>query len=143
MRAALAHARERVWNSGTMCIIIAAAVYSVTAALVRPLSADIPVFEIVAFRSAASLGFSWAAHAAAAGPHGTSHTPAPLFGARASMPFLAARGLVGAAAMDCFYAAIRMLALAEAISLLFTNPAITALLAWALLEFRAGASHGL
>lgn len=111
------------------CIAIASAVYSVASALVRPLSPGMPVLEIVAVRSALSLLFSVGAHAANGGLQSTS-----LFGSRDNYVFLAARGLIGAAAMDCFYVAVQHLPLGDAVSLLFLNPAITALLAAALLS---------
>lgn len=114
-----------IWNSGALCIATAALIYSVAAALVRPLSPEISVLEIVAIRSAISLGFSFAV--------ARTQGIAPLFGQPKNMRFLALRGLVGAAAMDCFYMAIQRLHLGEAISLMFINPALTALLAWPLL----------
>jgi drug/metabolite transporter (DMT)-like permease len=126
-----------VWASGTACIATAALAYSVAAALVRPLNPDIPVFQIVAVRSALSLAFSVAAgRSPRAGPDAPPRHP--LFGRRANMPFLALRGFVGALAMDCFYSGIIRLPLADAVSLLFVNPAITAVLAWAVLGERLG-----
>lgn len=120
---------QRIWNSGVACIAIASAVYSIASALVRPLSPGMPVLEIVAVRSALSLLFSVGAHAANGGLHST-----PFFGSRENYVFLAARGLIGAAAMDCFYVAVQHLPLGDAVSLLFLNPAITALLAAVLLS---------
>jgi hypothetical protein len=81
-----------VWSSGVACIAVASATYSVAAALVRPLSPGIDVFQIVATRSALSLGFSAAAY------RGSGQT-GPFFGSPRNIPLLAMRGLVGAAAM--------------------------------------------
>lgn len=121
--AALSH---RVWSSGVACIAVASAVYSVAAALVRPLSPGIDVFQIVATRSALSLGLSAAAYRG-------SGQASPFFGSPQNIPLLATRGLVGAAAMDCYYGAIQRLPLGDAVALLFINPALTALLAWVVL----------
>ncbi|KAL4523914.1 hypothetical protein Ndes2526B_g08142 [Nannochloris sp. 'desiccata'] len=116
-----------IWNSGSACIAIASLTYSVAASLVRPLSPGIGVFEIVSVRSALSLLFSHVAYS-------MSGQTSPLFGERQHMLFLAMRGLIGAAAMDCYYATIQRLPLADAVSLLFLNPVLTAVLAWLLLK---------
>jgi len=123
--ASLDRLRRLIWDSGNASIATAAFLYSWAAALVRPINPGMPVFEIVTMRSGISLGFS-AAAAAQQGMH-------PLLGQRHNWPFLAMRGLVGAAAMDCFYHGITRLPLADAVSLLFVNPAITAALAALLL----------
>lgn len=123
--------RDRVWNSGVASIAIASAVYSIAAALVRPLDPAIPVLEIVSVRSALSLSFSGLAYVA-------SNQSGPFFGAVQNIPLLALRGLVGAAAMDCFYAAIQRLPLGDAVSIMFLNPAITAVMAWILLREALG-----
>jgi drug/metabolite transporter (DMT)-like permease len=116
-----------IWNSGSACIAIASLAYSIAASLVRPLSSGIGVFEIVSVRSALSLLFSHVAYS-------MSGKTSPLFGERHHMLFLAMRGLIGAAAMDCYYAALQRLPLADAVSLLFLNPVLTAVLAWLLLK---------
>lgn len=123
---ALNRLRATIWDSGNACIATAAFLYSWAAALVRPVNPAMPVFQIVSVRSGISLGFS----AAAAHAQGTTD---PLLGQKHNWPFLALRGLVGAAAMDCFYHGITRLPLADAVSLLFVNPAITAVLAALLL----------
>jgi drug/metabolite transporter (DMT)-like permease len=116
-----------IWNSGSACIAIASLTYSIAASLVRPLSPGIGVFEIVSVRSALSLLFSHVAYS-------LSKQTSPLFGERTHMPFLAMRGLIGALAMDCYYATIQRLPLADAVSLLFLNPVLTAVLAWLILK---------
>jgi len=116
-----------IWNSGSACIAVASLAYSIAACLVRPLSPGIGVFEIVSVRSALSLLFSHIAYA-------MSEKSSPLFGERQHMLFLAMRSLIGAAAMDCYYATIQRLPLADAVSLLFLNPVLTAVLAWLLLK---------
>lgn len=117
-----------IWNNGLVCVAFAAIGFSVAALLVRPIDSNTPVFEIVAVRSAFSLALSFAS--------AKYKDIRPIFGKCENMPFLAFRGLVGAAAMDCFYYSVQRLFLAEAIALLFCNPAITAVLAWVFLGER-------
>jgi drug/metabolite transporter (DMT)-like permease len=116
-----------IWNSGSACIAIAALVFSIAASLVRPLSSGIGVFQIVSTRSALSLIFSHILY------HFSGQTT-PLYGERQHMPFLALRGLVGNMAMNCHYSALLLLPLADAVSLLFLNPVLTAILAMLLLK---------
>lgn len=123
----ISRAAYAVWGSGAACIAVASFAYSVAAALVRPLSPEIGVFEIVAVRSSISVIFSYIAFR-------VSGQTSPFFGQRRHMPFLAMRGLIGASAMDCYYATIQRLPLGDAVSLLFCNPVLTALLAWLLLH---------
>ena len=118
---------QSIWRSGTACIAVASAIYSVAAALVRPLSDDISVLQVVAVRSLLSLAFSYIAYKA-------SGQESPLFGHRSNMSFLAARGLIGSLAMDMFYSCLFLLPMGDAVSLLFCNPVLTALLAWAVLH---------
>ena len=129
-----------IWNTGIVCIAIAAAIYSIAAALVRPLSPSITVFEIVAVRSTLSLMFSVVLYIFFTSPSTAQNTTTttgvkpPFFGHPPNMPALAMRGLVGAAAMDCFYASIQRLPLADAVAVMFLNPVITAVLAFYLLK---------
>jgi drug/metabolite transporter (DMT)-like permease len=112
-------AAARLWSSGVACVLVAAGLYSAATALVRP-AARVPVLQIVAVRSAVSLALSLASRGAQRG--------APLFGARAHFPLLAARGVLGAMAMDAFYMGVTRLPLGDAVALLFLNPALTAVL---------------
>lgn len=132
----------QIWNSGGACIAVASMIYAIAAALVRPLDENIPILEIVCVRSGLSLVFSYIAYVIQSPPKPFSNNsnidndtnfhneiPKRFFGCRTNFPFLAMRGLVGAAAMDMFYASLRLLSLGDAVSLLFTNPAITAAIA--------------
>ncbi|GLC34177.1 hypothetical protein PLESTM_000166500 [Pleodorina starrii] len=114
------------WDSGVACVCCAALVFSFAALFVKLMGSSIPVFQIVAFRSLASFAIC-AAYARAA-------RISPLFGRRANLRFLISRGLFGAAAMTTYYFSIRMLPLADAVTLFFLNPAITAVVAWAILK---------
>ena len=132
---------DRIWSSGSACIALASMVYAIAAALVRPIDPKIPILEIVAIRSGLSLVFSYLVFMLKALCSGDTSDNVDsqgggnrFFGARENFPFLALRGLVGAAAMDMFYGSLRLLSLGDAVSLLFTNPAITAALAAVLLK---------
>ena len=127
LTSSISRASYAVWGSGAACIAVASFAYSIAAALVRPLSPGIEVFEIVAIRSSISLGFSYVALR-------VSRQSSPFFGQRKNIPFLAMRGLIGALAMDCYYSTIQRLPLGDAVSLLFINPVLTAILAWVLLH---------
>ena len=117
-----------VWGSGTASVACAAFAFSVSSALVRPVSRDVSVFELVFVRSVLSMGLSFLANAG---------SPADsLFGKRENLPLLVLRGLSGALAMNVYYASIQRLLLAEAMALLFLNPAIVAVLAYAVLGER-------
>eukprot|EP00884_Botryococcus_braunii_P015980 jgi/Botrbrau1/3065/Bobra.0070s0058.1 len=54
----------------------------------------------------------------------------PLFAARQHWPHLFKRGLAGALSLTLYYEAVRLLPLADAMALFFSNPAITAVLGW-------------
>ena len=99
------------------------------------------MIELVFVRSFLSLGLSFLANANGRGStYETSGdgdgTQPPLFGRRENWPLLVLRGMCGALAMNAFYASIQRLLLAEALALLFLNPAIVAVLAFAVLGER-------
>lgn len=130
-----------IWNNGLMSIAAAAFCFSVSSSLVRPISLEVSVIELVFVRSFLSLGLSFLANANGRGrSYETSGdgdgTPPPLFGRRENWPLLVLRGMCGALAMNAFYASIQRLLLAEALALLFLNPAIVAVLAFAVLGER-------
>jgi drug/metabolite transporter (DMT)-like permease len=127
-----------VWNNGLLSIAAAAFAFSVSSSLVRPISPDISVIELVFVRSFLSLGLSFLANADGRGRYSMTSdgAPPPLFGRRENWPLLLLRGMSGALAMNVFYASIQRLLLAEALALLFLNPAIVAVLAFAVLDER-------
>lgn len=55
------------------------------------------------------------------------------------MHLLLSRGVFGAAAMQMFYLSIVLLPLADAVTIFFLNPTITALAAWIILREKLGA----
>ncbi|GIL67344.1 hypothetical protein Vafri_20748 [Volvox africanus] len=127
LAAPLHHTRNSAaWDSGVACVCAAALVFSFAALFVKLMGSTIPVFEIVAFRSVSSFTVC-AAYAHVAGIK-------PLFGRRSNLRFLISRGLFGAAAMTTYYFSIKMLPLADAVTLFFLNPAITAVAAWAIMK---------
>jgi drug/metabolite transporter (DMT)-like permease len=84
--------------------------------------------EIVLVRAVITLALSWAL---------VRRAKLPLWGNRKGMLLL--RGLLGAAALTCFYFSIVHLPLAEATVIQYTNPVFAALLAAALVRERLGA----
>jgi drug/metabolite transporter (DMT)-like permease len=121
-----------IWDRGIVCIVVASALFSVAAAFVKPLP-TVPVFEIVLVRSVLSLCFT----AGVAKAQGLS--PRKLLGRRENLPALVARGVVGSSAMTCFYLGIARLPLSDSIAILYSNPALTAALAFVLLGEKFGA----
>ena len=120
-----------IWNNGLVSIATAALAFSVSSSLVRPISPDVSVFEIVMIRSVLSLGLSLIGR-----PSAIDGARPPLFGRRENWPLLLLRGTCGALAMNLFYGTLQRLLLAEALALLFLNPAIVAVLAFAVLDER-------
>lgn len=112
------------WNTGIYCICMAALCFSISSSLVRPISDAIPVFELVLVRSALSMVFSVITSKS------DSENQISLFGEWKNMHILCLRGLSGALAMNFFYGSIQKLLLAEAMALLFLNPALVAILAY-------------
>ena len=95
--------------------------------LVKVAGARLPSMEIVLVRAIVTLGLSWAlVRRAKLNPWGN----------RKGM--LVLRGLLGAAALNCFYFSIVHLPLAEATVIQYTNPVFAALLAALLLRERLG-----
>ncbi|KXZ53815.1 hypothetical protein GPECTOR_6g733 [Gonium pectorale] len=117
---------QATWDSGIACISFAALVFSFSAFFVKLMGHGVPVFQIVSFRSTTSFCVC-AAYARA------THIT-PLFGRRKHLKFLLSRGLFGAAAMTTYYFAIKLLPLADAVTLFFLNPAVTAVAAWLIMR---------
>jgi drug/metabolite transporter (DMT)-like permease len=127
------------WNNGPASIACAALAFSVSTALVRPISREISVFELVFVRSLLSILLSVAIAASQQQPHQQPHQQRDhlaLLGSPENRTLLMTRGLSGGLAMTVYYLSIQRLLLAEAMSLLFLNPAIVALLGYAVLGER-------
>jgi drug/metabolite transporter (DMT)-like permease len=114
-----------------LCVAIASLFFAVAAALVKSMSQQhLPTFEIVSIRSAFSMVLSFLA--------ARQNAISPLYGQPKHWHLLIMRGAFGAMAMTVFYFAISKLPLAEAVTILFCNPATTALLGWLVLGEKFG-----
>lgn len=120
----LCKGRRSFWESGTATMVVAALIMATGALAVALIDSRVPVFEIVMIRSAASLMLTMSFVKA---KKWTSY-----LGTRHLWPVLAMRGFVGAASMTLYYEAIDRMPLADAITIMYSNPVLVALLAWAL-----------
>lgn len=117
--------------TGLRYMVAAAFFFSVMSALVKVAGRRLPSQEMVLARSAMSAALSlWMLKRAGVSPWGERRG------------LLLVRGVVGFAALSCFFYALVHLPLADATVIQYTNPAFTALLAvWALGE-RIGVREG-
>uniref|UniRef100_A0A383VLI0 EamA domain-containing protein n=1 Tax=Tetradesmus obliquus TaxID=3088 RepID=A0A383VLI0_TETOB len=113
-----------LWSSGRCCMLCAAFIFSLSALFVKLTAGRVPVLQITLIRS----GLSFLVSTGIIKSRGIQ----PMFGQRQHVGWLIARGVTGALAMISFYAAILMLPLADAMTLFFLNPCMTALAAWAI-----------
>jgi len=114
-------------SRGVLFMMLSALGFSIMSVLVKVVSPRLPTGEIVLARAAITLVISyWLVRRAQLSPWGTRH------GA------LVGRGLLGFAALGCYYLALAHLPLADATTLHFTQPLLTSLLAWWLLGERVG-----
>jgi drug/metabolite transporter (DMT)-like permease len=101
--------------------------FSAMSLLVKIAGARLPSMEIVLVRAVVTLALSWAL---------VRRAKLALWGNRKGMLLL--RGLLGCAALTCFYFSIVHLPLAEATVIQYTNPVFAALLAAVLIRERLG-----
>jgi drug/metabolite transporter (DMT)-like permease len=101
--------------------------FSVMSLLVKLAGQRLPSIEIVLVRAVITLGLSYAL---------VRRAKLPLWGNRRSL--LVFRGLLGAAALTCFYFSIVHLPLAEATVIQYTNPVFVAIMAGVMLGERLG-----
>src|SRR5687767_12954060 len=101
--------------------------FSIMSLLVKIAGQRLPSMEIVLVRAVVTLVLSYAL---------VRRAKLPLWGNRRSL--LIIRGILGAAALTCFYYSIVHLPLAEATVIQYTNPVFAALLAGVLLGERLG-----
>ncbi|WIA15998.1 hypothetical protein OEZ85_012734 [Tetradesmus obliquus] len=99
-------------------------IFSLSALFVKLTAGRVPVLQITLIRS----GLSFLVSTGIIKSRGIQ----PMFGQRQHVGWLIARGVTGALAMISFYAAILMLPLADAMTLFFLNPCMTAVAAWAI-----------
>lgn len=111
-----------MWDSGPASVALAALVFQFSTLMVKLLDGRVPVLQIVLVRSSLCALISILI--------ACRKKMYPLFGHRRHLLILLARGVTGAAAMNCYYVSIQQLQLADAVTLFFLNPAITAVLAW-------------
>jgi drug/metabolite transporter (DMT)-like permease len=113
-------------------MVLSAFAFSIMSLLVKLGSARLPIGELVLARAVMTAGLSYAMlRRASISPWGTRHRA------------LIVRGLFGSAALACYYLSLAWLPLADATTLNFTQPIMTALLAWWLLGERIGWAVGL
>ncbi|KAK9821373.1 hypothetical protein WJX74_005509 [Apatococcus lobatus] len=110
-----------IWSSGVTCGCLSSGIMATNALLVKLVSDEVPVFQIVAARSVLTCSITFVTARVA----GIS----PLYGQRQHYAWLMARGLCGTTAMTIYYGALHLLPLADAITLSKVAPVLTALLA--------------
>ncbi|MEZ4363899.1 MAG: DMT family transporter [Kofleriaceae bacterium] len=113
-------------SRGVAFMIASAAAFSAMAVLVKLTSRALPVGEVVLARALVTLALSWWAVRALPRPWGQRRGR------------LALRGLLGFCGLTCYYVALSRLPLAEATTLHFMTPLLTAVFAWRLLGERVG-----
>lgn len=118
---------SRLLTPGMRHMLLGTFLFSIGSLLIKLAGERIPTLEILFVRGVVGVGFCWLI-VRRAGVH--------LFGQRRLL--LAARGLIGFAALFAEFYAIIHLPLADAIVILFTHPAVVALLAWFILGERIG-----
>jgi drug/metabolite transporter (DMT)-like permease len=114
-------------SRGVLYMALSALAFSMMSVLVKLASARLPIGEIVFARALLTLAISYVlVRRASLSPWGNQRGR------------LAVRGLLGFAALGCYYVSLARLPLADATTLHFTQPIVTALLAWWLLGERVG-----
>jgi drug/metabolite transporter (DMT)-like permease len=106
-------------------MVLAALCFSVMSLLVKEVGTRIPSQEVVFVRAAVSLAVAWVL-VRRARPGNWGHRKG----------LLVVRGLMGFAALSCFFYALVHLPLADATVIQYTNPVWTAWLGWWLLDER-------
>lgn len=114
-------------SRGVLFMILSAFGFSAMSVLVKLASPRLPVGEIVLARAVMTLAISYVmVRRIGVSPWGVQRGR------------LVVRGLLGFAALGCYYVSLARLPLADATTLHYTQPLITALLAWWLLGERVG-----
>jgi drug/metabolite transporter (DMT)-like permease len=114
-------------SRGVLFMTLSALGFSIMSVLVKEVSARLPTGEIVLARAVFTLAISyWMLRRANIVPWGTK---------KAGLVF---RGLLGAAALACYFLALAHLPLADATTLHYMQPLLTSVLAWWFLGERVG-----
>lgn len=118
-------------SRGVLYMTLSALGFSIMSVLVKVVSPRLPTGEIVLARAVMTLAISyWMLRRANIVPWGTNHVG------------LVTRGLLGAAALACYFLALAHLPLADATTLHYTQPLLTSVLAWWFLGERVGWAAG-
>jgi drug/metabolite transporter (DMT)-like permease len=117
----LQRAIAALWAHGGACVVLSALISATSVMLVKLLGAHVPVFEVTLVRGL----LSFAATLLVARARRMTH----VFGHKEHLALLVTRGLTGSVAMVLYYLSILLLPLADAASVFFTQPALTAVLA--------------
>ena len=129
-------------SRGVLYMILSALGFSMMSVLVKLASPTIPTGEIVLARAVMTLVLSYVmlrrADVSPWGTEGSGHVAGPLAWVTRGRGRLVVRGLLGFAALGTYYISLARLPLADATTLHFTQPLVTALLAWWLLGERVG-----
>lgn len=115
---------ELVWSNGLVCNAIAALVISLSVLFVKITNGRVPVLELTLYRSGICFVISIAIMLA--------KRISPMLGHRKNMYKLAIRGVTGAVTMTTYYMSLMMLPIPDAVTIFFTNPSMTVVLAWVL-----------
>lgn len=121
-----------IWSSGITCAVIANFISASNGLLVKIIVLRVPVFEIVVLRGLSCTLVSVAVQL------GLGCKASNWYGRRANYRYLVIRGVLGALAMSADYFGLQYLAFGDAITIVFSNPAIISLLAWMLLREAMG-----
>lgn len=118
---------KRFITPGMRYMLIGTFLFSIGSLLIKLAGERIPTMELLFMRGVFGIGFCWAI---------LRRAGVGFFGNRKLL--LLSRGMVGFAALFGEFYAIIHLPLADATAIIFTHPAMVALLAWALLGERLG-----
>jgi drug/metabolite transporter (DMT)-like permease len=114
-------------SPGMRYMLLGTFLFSIGSLLIKLTGERVPTLEMLFVRGVVGIGFVWAI---------LRRTGVGMLGTRRVL--LALRGLVGFVALFAEFYAIVHLPLADATVILFTHPAVVALLAWAVLGERIG-----
>jgi drug/metabolite transporter (DMT)-like permease len=117
-----------ILTPGMRYMLLGTFLFSVGSLLIKLAGERVPTLEMLFVRGVVGIGFVWCI---------LRRSGVGMFGTRKGL--LALRGAVGFVALFAEFYAIVHLPLADATVILFTHPAVVALLAWAVLGERLGA----
>lgn len=113
---------KKFWDNGIACIVVGISTHFLATNIVKVLENDIPVMQTLFMRSALAvptlviLGLAFGGR--------------PIFGHPKNFPFLLLRGVVGTVNIIFVLATVHLLPLGDALTLIQSTPATTAIAAW-------------